>query len=311
MNINEGIKKFITYEEVNGSTNATVLHYKNQLKIFSEFMKNCEIKELTYNSYENYILYLRNKNKSTRVCKGQKEKLSGRTIKTYASALRTFLAYLYKNRYIDINIAEEIKMPRYKKKSIIILSDMDIKNLIGSQNEFCFTGGRNLLIISLMLDCGLRLSEVVNIRFCDIIIDRKLINVDGKGQKERLVPMSDTTIHYYNMYKSMLENRLNRSLFSSEKLLKTQELKDISKNSIKLIFKRLKEKLKMDNLHPHLLRHTFATLFILNGGDIVTLQMILGHTTLEMSLQYLHLAKQLQLAEQSRFSPLTNLNNQK
>ena len=76
MNINEGIKKFIIYEEVNGSTNATVLHYKNQLKIFSEFMKNCEIKELTYNSYENYILYLRNKNKSTRVCKGQKEKLS-------------------------------------------------------------------------------------------------------------------------------------------------------------------------------------------------------------------------------------------
>ena len=202
-------------------------------------------------------------------------------------------------------------MPRYKKKTIIILSDIDINRLINSQNVFTLTGLRNLLIISLMLDCGLRLSEVAKLKLCDIIIDRKLINVDGKGQKERLVPMSDTTIHYYNMYVSMLERRLNRSLFTGEILLKTKNLQDISKNSIALIFKRLKKKLKMDNLHPHLLRHTFATLFILNGGDIVTLQMILGHTTLEMSLQYLHLAKQLQLAEQSRFSPLTNLNNQK
>ena len=110
------------------------------------------------------------------------------------------MSYLYKNKYIDIDIAEEIKMPRYKKKTIIILSDIDIYRLINSQNVFTFTGLRNLLIISLMLDCGLRLSEVVNIRLCDIIIDRKLINVDGKGQKERLVPMSDTTIFYYNMY---------------------------------------------------------------------------------------------------------------
>lgn len=311
MNIQEGINEFIIYEKVSGSTQATILHYENQLKIFSDFLCNKDLKDITYKDYERYILYLRNKNKTTRVCKGQKEKLSGRTIKTYASAVRTFLSYLYKNKYIDIDIAEEIKMPKYKKKTIVILSDIEIECLIRSQNEFTFTGSRNLFIISLMLDCGLRLAEVSKLRFCDIFLDRKLINVDGKGQKERLVPMSDTTIHYYNIYIDMLKKSLNRSLFSGEIILKTQDLQDISKNSIALIFKRLKKKLKFNNLSPHLLRHTFATLFILNGGDIVNLQIILGHTTLDMSLKYLHLANQLKLAEQSRFSPLTNLLGQK
>lgn len=311
MNIDNAIEKFLIYESVNGSTYATILHYKNQLKIFRDFLNNCDVKSITYNNYEQYILYLRNKNKLTRVYRGQKEKLSGRTIKTYASAVRTFLSYLYKNKFIDVDIAEEIKMPKYKKKTIIILSQLEIECLIRSQNEFSFTGSRNLFIISLMLDCGLRLAEVSKLRFCDIFVDRKLINVDGKGQKERLVPMSNATIHYYNIYIGKLKKLLKRSLFSAEILLKTQDGKDISKNSIALIFKRLKKKLKFNNLSPHLLRHTFATMFILNGGDIVNLQMILGHTTLDMSLKYLHLANQIKLVEQSKFSPLTNLFGQK
>lgn len=266
MNIDNAINKFLIYEAVNGSTNATILHYKNQLKIFKDFLNNCEVKSITYDDYEQYILYLRNKNKLTRVSQGHKEKLSGRTIKTYASAVRTFLSYLYKNKFIDVDIAEEITMPKYKKKTIVILSQLEIESLLRSQNEFTFTGSRNLFIISLMLDCGLRLIEVSKIRFCDIFLDRNLVNVDGKGQKERLVPMSEATIHYYNIYIDMLKKLLNRSLFAEEILLKTQNGKDISRNSIALIFKRLKNKLKFNNLSPHLLRHTFATMFILNRG---------------------------------------------
>lgn len=307
MLLSEVLEKFIKEQHVKGSTEDTIRHYKNHIQYFINFVDNIEVEKVTYDMYQEYIIYLKAKDKENRVIKGQKEKLSSRTVKTYASAVKTFLHFAYEKEYINIDISEQIKMPKYKRKTIMILDKTQIEVLIRSQNEFTFTGIRNLLIISFMLDCGLRLIEVTRLRKCDIFLEKGLVNVDGKGQKERLIPMSEVTQRYYRIYIDMLENLLNRSLFAEEILLKTTELENITKNSISLMFKRLRVNLKFNKLHPHLLRHTFATMFILNGGDIVTLQIILGHTTLNMVLQYLHLANTLRMSTQSKYAPLSNL----
>lgn len=306
MKINDVLNEFIKEQVVRGSTDATILHYKKHIGFFVKYFGNLDVSCINYNVYQDYIIYLKNKNKESGVKKGDVKKLSGRTVKTYASALKTFLSFCYLNNFISVDIAQQIKMPKYKKKNIIILNKQQINSLIYSQNQFCFTGIRNLLIISLMLDCGLRLIEVTRLRLCDIFINEGLINADGKGQKERLVPMSETTQHYFRIYIDSVKKLLNRSLFPAEILLKKTNGNDITKNSIVLVFKRLQKKLGF-NVHPHLLRHTFATMFLLNGGDVMHLQAILGHTTLNMVLNYVHLANQLSLSDQAKYSPLSNL----
>lgn len=75
-----------------------------------------------------------------------------------------------------------------------------------------------------------------------------------------------------------------------------------------MIFRRIRKKVKF-SIHPHLLRHTFATMFLINGGDIANLQIILGHTTLNMVLNYLHLANEMNMCSQVRFTPLANVQN--
>ena len=88
-------------------------------------------------------------------------------------------------------------------------------------------------------------------------------------------------------------------------LLKNRDYSDITENVIQLIFKRRKKRFNFQ-LNPHLLRHTFATKFIINGGDISTLQLILGHSKLDMCLNYLHLANSLQISKYAIYSPLNN-----
>jgi integrase/recombinase XerC/integrase/recombinase XerD len=79
----------------------------------------------------------------------------------------------------------------------------------------------------------------------------------------------------------------------------------IGQECVKSFFRRMRKDLQIENLHPHLLRHTFATLFLINGGDPLSLQLILGHTTLTMTQKYVHFATELRIANQSIYSPLS------
>lgn len=182
-------------------------------------------------------------------------------------------------------------MPKATRKTISILSAAEIQNILS------FVSGRNELIVLLMLECGLRRSEVSSLR-CEDIYDNYFI-VRGKGNKERIVPMSD----YIRV--PLLE-------FLFESRLKNQELLlNVSGNAIKMLFQKLKKKTGIKRLHPHLLRHTFATLYLVNGGDISRLQLILGHESIQITQVYLHLAQTYALREGNRFSPLSNLDKQR
>ena len=152
-----------------------------------------------------------------------------------------------------------------------------------------------------MLDAGLRVSEVSNLNFEDINIGLKLIKVYGKVQKERLVPLTNTILFYFNKYIE-ISKLSNGALFIDFK----NNLR-LKSSSIAEIIIRLKRRLGYKKLNPHFLRHTFATLFLVNGGDPVHLQLILGHETLFMTEHYLHIANQMTMQKQSKFSPLSNL----
>lgn len=294
MNLKECLCIFLKKKKVEGLTVDTINHYNVHINLFIKFIGNCDINELTINSYENYILYLQNK------------KLASRTVKTYASAIRTFFIFCYKEKLLLIDLGHQIVMPRYTKKVIDILSYDDINKIYNYYiNLDTFTSYRDLLIISLMLDTGLRLSEVVNLRLCDFNYNTNLIKVKGKGNKERYVLFTLSIMKYLEFYKSVFKIKFGYDLDVSDNLIKTSNGSNSSKNTISLIFKRLKRKLNI-NVYPHLLRHTFATLFLINGGNIENLRILLGHTTLYMTQHYLHLANSILLANQCQYSPLTH-----
>lgn len=306
MKISLVLEKFIKKEIVQGSTNATIRHYKSHIGFFMKYFGDKDINKVTYEVYGDYILYLKTKEKESSGFVGKNEKLSGRTIKTYASALKTFLNYAYEEGYLKENVAFKIKMPRYKKKIIQILSFKEINMLINSFDRSTFLGCRDLLVTALMLDAGLRLSEVTKLSEPDFNFENHIIKVDGKGQKERLVPLTPFIEDCFKLYKYTYCDTFKKELGFEETLIRTQDDESASKNTISLIFRRLREKLKI-NIHPHLLRHTFATLYLVNGGDISSLQIILGHTTLTMVLNYLHLANLINMSLKIQYSPLTNM----
>jgi len=305
MLISKVLDIFIKEEITRGSTDATIRHYRTHINFFIKFYGDKDINTITYNVYQDYINYLRDKYKESSGFVGRKEKLSTRTIKTYASALKTFLSYSYQNKFLDNNISLNIKLPKYKKKVIKILKLEQIKVLLNSLDKDTYTGCRDLLIISLMLESGLRLSEVIKIKLIDIDINKNLIKVDGKGQKERIVPLTAFTKDCFKLYKYKYFLTFGKVITNNEQLIKTHTGENASKNTISLIFRRIRKNIGFD-IHPHLLRHTFATMFLLNGGDIANLQIILGHTTLNMVLNYLHLANQINISNQSVYSPLSS-----
>lgn len=299
MKISEVLEKFLEHQTVIGNTIKTIHHYKTHVEFYMLWSGDIDVENFTYDeNYAKYIVYLRNK---TSIHTGKK--LSSRTIYTYAESMQAFFKYAYLNCYIKEDIYSKIKLPKFQKKVKEILAESQIKDIMNYYDNNSFLGARNNLIISLMLDAGLRLSEITNLSLLDFSRERKIIKVNGKGQKQRLVPLTDNILFYF-------ENYLNQFEFKFapvNPLLINRIGQPMTSNSIKCLIQRLRKNLNIPKLHPHLLRHTFATLFIYNGGDPLHLMMILGHTTLNMTMQYVHLANQMRVAEQSTFTPLTIL----
>lgn len=289
------LQKFLVYQNVCGNTQETIKYYKKRIGYFIDFIFDLDINSVTIDDYNNYVLYLKNKKTN----KGNL--LSSATIKTSLNAVKIFLKYAFDNSYMQNDIYKNIKPYKQVNKTIVILSNEEINTLLSSQNEFTIIGLRNLLAISLMLDAGLRVSEVCNLNVEDINKNLGVIKVFGKGQKERLVPLTDTIIKYFDKF-TFLTSSFSGALFKD---INTGNR--LTSSGISQILRRIKKENNFKKLHPHYLRHTFATLFLVNGGDPVHLQLILGHTTLYMTEHYLHLANQMTLQKQKKFSPLTNI----
>lgn len=297
MRCSECLEIFINNQKVINNSDETIRFYKKRIGYFIEFVNNKNVDELCIDDYNNYVFCLQEK----KTDKGNN--LSTYTIKTTLNAAKIFIKYLYDNHYITSDFYKNIKPYKNLKKTIVVLSESEINKLLSSQNEFSKIGCRNLLIISLMLDAGLRLNEVCNLDVFDLNIELGLIRVLGKGNKERLVPLTDTIKKYYDRY-LYISNISTGALFIDF----DTDIR-LTPSGISQIFRRIKKEYNFSELHPHFLRHTFATLFLVNGGDPVHLQLILGHTTLYMTEHYLHLANQMTLTKQKQYSPLTNINN--
>lgn len=274
-------KRFVQ-EKKSYCSDRTIEYYKVNIKDFIDYYlinhKTYDIGFISRNDFINYIYYLRNK-----------RELKNTSIRTYCRAIKVFANYLLDNEYIEFDFTYKVKMPRPDNKIIIPLSDQEVSIIDNSLKLETKIGLRNYLIIHFMLDMGLRLSEVINLRFKDLDYVNSLVVINNsKFNKSRILPLP-------NCLKDMI---INYQLMNKEKRIYyfvTDDKKKLTKDTIKNLFRRLKDKSEIERLHPHLLRHTFATSYIMGGGSLENLRVLLGHSDYNVTKNYLHISTQQKL----------------
>lgn len=272
----------------------TVQNYKNTLRYLADYLQKIgieQIEDVQLKDLQDYVMMHRGRMKlDTHPMKPTEPcGLSARTIKTYTMDVRTFFGFLEQNEYIASNPSKRLKIIKQEIKEKLPLNSDEV-NLImeeytKDQLEYSV---RSLAIIYIMLEAGLRAGEVIRLRKQDINYQNDYIFiVKSKMNKERFVPMSQrlkkVLLDYFNQYASKKQSEVFFTAIGEET--------PITRNVIKMMFARLRQKTGIKRLSPHLLRHTFASSFVLGGGDLMTLKMYMGHTEIQTTQQYLHMAQ--------------------
>lgn len=291
MKIEEAIEDYMLEQRVRGNSAKTLEYYAGALGKFEKYAgAQYQLEEITLHLLRQYTVHL------------QDSGLSTTSIQSYVRALRAFLTWCYGEEYLPVDLSEKFRLPKAKRPTIDILTDEEICRIMGCFNLKNEIQLRNYCICSLMLDSGLRLNEVVTLTMEHLHLPEGYAIVDGKGNKQRQVPFGYAT-------RKVLMRYLRRrpACAASDRVFLQSNLKPITQVTIKQLFKKLKRKTEIPRLHPHLLRHTFATRYLENGGDIYSLREILGHTSLTMVQKYLHLTQQKTTQKFPNFSPMDRI----
>jgi len=302
MKLQQTINLFLQEQKARGNTISTIRDYERNLSYFVDFCGNVDILTIDKSKIIDFIVYLREKPKNL----GHKNKkvydntfVSSVTIQSYVRHLKVFLTWCYENDFIQIDLSSKVKLPKAKKELKKILSEEEI-NVIFKACDKSEYSLRDKLIISLMLHSGLRASEVVLLKKSNYNQKNKLLIVFGKGQKERIVPIGKITEQY--LVEFIKQQNHNKYFKVQEYLFINADGKRITYNAIRLMIDRVAKRSKIKRLHPHLLRHTFATRYLIKTkGDITSLKVILGHTSLKVVENYLHLAMSYSIAQYREF----------
>jgi integrase/recombinase XerC/integrase/recombinase XerD len=187
-------------------------------------------------------------------------------------------------------------------KSVVLpLYESEVTDIDAMFNPKCKQGSRNLCIVHLMLDAGLRSGEIVELLVGDIDFTKGLIHIrDSKFNKSRMVPMALKLKQYLHkyliLYRGISENQsYNLDLNKDPFFLEVKTTKPITGDVIRCLFSRIKRNTEITRIYPHLLRHTFSTSYILGGGNLESLRILLGHSDIMTTQKYVHLANTYQL----------------
>ena len=208
------------------------------------------------------------------------------------SGVRTFYKYLVLDGYIEQDPAELLESPVLGEHLPEFLTPAEVDRLKDSIDVSKPEGHRNRAIIEVLFSCGLRVSELVNLKLSDIYRDEQFVRVFGKGSKERLVPISSTALREINNYWSWREE-LKIKPGEEDYLFLNRRGAHLTRTMILIMLKQQAEEAGIQKtISPHTLRHSFATALLEGGADLRVIQALLGHESIATTEIYTHISSQ-------------------
>ncbi len=218
------------------------------------------------------------------------KEISPRSQARIISGLRSYFDYLIFENYRASNPTDLIETPKIGIKLPDTLSKEEIDSLISAVDLSKGDGDRNRAMLETMYGCGLRVSELINLRISDLFFDEGFIKIVGKGNKERFVPIHLRAQNYIVLYMNEIRSHLTIKKGYEDTLFLNRRGKSLSRQMIFMIIKDLAIKIDLNKkISPHTLRHSFATHLLKNGADLRAIQQMLGHESITTTEVYVHL----------------------
>jgi len=283
--LNKSLDNYLKHLDLTmtGST-STYDSYNRDISRFIDFLIENEVFDFNDVSKELAMDYL-TKLKSG-IIGGQK--LSNSSFSRNLSALRSFYRYLNKYEKVEVNPIKAFKNPKSEKKLPSFLSFDEVMQLLDVFDLENPIELRNRCILETMYACGLRVSEATSLKMSNVNLDENYLTVIGKGDKERMIPFYKRCSNVLKKYKNE-----SRPIFVKEEndiLFLSNRGKGISNRSVQLMLQDAANKAGIkNNVHPHMLRHSFATHLLDNGADLRMVQELLGHENLSTTQIYTHI----------------------
>ena len=266
-----------------GLSQNTLDSYRSDLEQFSSWLEKNNLNYIKTSKKEilSYLSFLFQKG------------LGSKTVARKLSSLKSFFRYLVFKSIIPNDPSSEVETPKLLKSIPKSISEKEVEALLAAPDEKTDIGLRDKTMIETLYSCGLRISELTNLELLNLNLRQGVIRVIGKGQKERLVPMSDQLIGLLELYISSSRKNLLNKRHSDFLFLSTRGQR-MTRQSFWHRIKHycLASGFEPDKISPHVLRHAFATHLLNNGADLRVVQLLLGHSDLNTTQIYTEVARQ-------------------
>ncbi len=296
MNWNSYIKSFQSYLKIErGLSKNTITNYTFDLERLCVFLNENSIaiapEKIGEETIQQFIYAV-------------SKEVNARSQARIISGLKSFFTYLIFEDYRSDNPMELIEAPKIGRKLPDTLSLEDIDNLIGAINLATPEGERNRAMLETLYGCGLRVSEIITLKISDLFFEEGFIKITGKGNKQRFVPIAESTQKYIELYKDSIRNHMVIAKGFEDTLFLSRRGKQLTRAMVFTIIKTLAVKINLaKNISPHTLRHSFATHLLENGADLRSIQMMLGHESITTTEIYVHLDRKHLTQIVNRFHP--------
>lgn len=268
------LSEYLEYLEIEkGLANNTIEAYRRDLTDFIDTC-NCEnYDDIQRSHINNYVLKMHDK------------KYSPTSVMRKIASLRGFFKWLCVNEYCKNNPTLTLEQPKVPKKLPKVMSVQEIETILNQDLNKTET-----VILELLYGCGLRVSELVNLKINDFDLNSKYLTAYGKGSKERMVPLGTKAVQAIKKYLPERDYILQKYRFDSKNLLLHEKGRIINRQDIYNFIHKQGQKIHK-SISPHTLRHSFATHLLENGADLRVVQELLGHSDVSTTQLYTHISK--------------------
>ncbi len=306
--------EYLLFCQVEGKSPRTIRWYRQKLDYLLAFLTKhglpTHVERITQNEIRRFVHHLQTEvqageNNPRR--RTQDKGLSAHTIAGYVRTLRAFFSWAVREGRVDESPMKHVGTPKVPALAMPFFTDEEIERLLKAAKKPGYAGKRNHTMLLVLLDTGIRVSELVNLQINDLYLEAGYFKVFGKGSKERIVPQGKSSRKALAEY--VRRHRPAHALAGGDAVFLTHSGYPLTPDYVyKIVSRACREAdIQAKRLGPHTCRHTFARNFLLNGGDLLTLQRILGHSSLEVVKLYVRLDTRDLLAQQWKYSPMDTL----